>query len=370
MDGCPDQATEGPCGGSGQEGPAFGSLLALGRACLLPDPLRSRGTPVMVTPPNLASTTPDADVQLDPRQKTVTNHHEDTADQDYRFRHSRQLRQHWLTHLPMLEPNYKKLSRFKACGSSAFVEFSASLNEFRLRADHCGNRICPACQKAYAGKLARRLVQLFQHSRRNPPLFITLTLRPSAAPLADTISHLKAFFRRLRTTPLWKASVRYGAAVIEVTRGRKNTHWHAHLHIIAWADYLDSRKLSALWRKVTHGSFIVDVRRVRTSDDVANYVAGYLTKPPDDAVLGSAELTAEWYAAITRQHWVIRFGNRKLVPTKEEQPKAFDWVRVCSLQELLTHRPGMPLKAAARQLWASQISAAAKELVIRACETG
>lgn len=324
----------------------------------------------MVKPPSLASQQHAANDQLDPRQKTVTDHHEDTADQNYRFRHSRQLRQHWLAHLPLVEANYKKVSRFTACGSSAFLEYSLSLNEFRLRADHCGNRICPACQKAYAGKLARRLVELFQHSRRNPPLFITLTLRPSAAPLADTISHLKAFFRRLRSTPLWKASVRYGAAVIEVTRGRKNTHWHAHLHIIAWADYLDSRKLSAVWRKVTHGSFIVDVRRVRSSDDVANYIAGYITKPPDDAVLASDSLTEEWYAAITRQHWVIRFGNRKLVPAKQERPKAFDWIRVCSLQELLKTAPNMPIKAAARFVWDSQLSAAAKELVLRACETG
>ena len=307
--------------------------------------------------------------QLDTRQKSVTQAHEDSPDQHYRFRHAPAIRQHWLHWLPALEPSPAKISRFIACGSKAFVEYSRNADEFRLRADHCGNRVCPACQRAYAFKLTRRLTDLFAHSRSNPPLFVTLTLKPSHAPLPDILRNLKAFFRRLRATPLWKAAVRYGVAVVEVTRGRRNDHWHAHLHCVAWSDYLDARKLSALWRKITVGSFIVDVKRVKTSDDVAAYVASYLTKPPDDAVLNSATNTAEWYQASTRQHWVIRFGSRKLLPPRTDPPRFHDWQIVCSLSELLSVADGQPLKAAARRYFGNQLAAAEAELLIRAIDT-
>lgn len=310
-----------------------------------------------------------AEVQLDPRQKNVTTAHEDTPDQAYRFRHAQKLREHWLHWIPELEFKPTKVSRFIACGSKAYVEYSRQADDFRLRADHCGNRVCPACQRAYASKLTRRLTELFTHSRSKPPLFITLTLRPSNAPLADIIRNLKAFFRRLRASKLWKASVRYGVAVVEVTRGKRGDHWHAHLHCVAWSDYLDARKLSALWRTITVGSFIVDVQRVKCSDDVAAYVASYLTKPPDEAVLHSADNTAQWYDASTRQHWVIRFGNRKLLPPRTEPQRFSDWMIVCSLGELLAAHGELPLKSAARLLFRSRITAAERETLLNVIDS-
>lgn len=309
------------------------------------------------------------EIQLDPRQKSVTPSTHDSPDQQYRFRHSPELRAHWLRYLPAFEPSPAKISRFNACGSKAYVEYSRNADAFRLRADHCGNRVCPACQRAYAFKLTRRLTELFTHSRSNPPLFITLTLRPSAAPLPDIIRNLKAFFRRLRATPLWKEAVRYGVAVVEVTRGKRGDHWHAHLHCVAWSKYLDARKLSAIWRKITSGSFIVDVQRVKTSDDVASYVSSYLTKPPDDAVLQSVSNSQEWYQASTRQHWVIRFGSRKLLPPRTEPQRFHDWIVVCSLGELLAAAGDLPLKAAARQVFGKRIAAAETELLRRAIDT-
>lgn len=310
-----------------------------------------------------SSATPTPETSLDPEQKSVTPYHEDDADQQYRFRHSPQVRQFWLDHLPMWERNYKKVQRFEGCGSDAFVEYSPSLNDYRVRATHCGNRICPACQRAYAHRTGRRLAELFTHSRNHPPAFLTLTLKPSAAPLEDTIRHLKAFFRRLRATPLWKNAVKYGVAVVEVTRGKRGTHWHAHLHCIIWADFIKQQTLSDLWRKITCGSFIVDIRRVKSSDDVTDYMTSYLTKPPPEAVMLQDTLAEEWYRAVTAQHWVIRFGSRKLLPPKTEPVKARDWERVCSLQELLAYADQLSLKEAAAQILTKRQQRAEMELL-------
>jgi hypothetical protein len=129
--------------------------------------------------------------------------------------------------------------------------------------------------------------------------------------------------------------VRFGVGIVEVTRGQNGTHWHAHLHILAYADYMNQRDLSHLWSRITHGSHIVDIRQVRGSAHVTDYVTSYVTKPPDDVTQHSAELTAEWYEAVTRQHWVLRFGRKGLVPPREEKPRFSDWLIVCSLEQLL-----------------------------------
>lgn len=310
-----------------------------------------------------SSQPPAADSSLDPEQKSVTHYHEDDADQTFRFRHSPQVRSFWLDHLPLIERNYKKVQRFEQCGSEAFVEYSPSLDDYRLRSSHCGNRICPACQRAYAHKVRQRLQTFFQHSRSDPPSFLTLTLRPSAAPLEDTCRHLKAFFRRLRATPLWKQNVRYGMAVIEVTRGKRGTHWHAHLHCVLWCSFMKQQQISDLWRKITCGSFIVDIRRVKSSDDVSDYVTTYLTKPPPEVVLQDDGLAEEWYRAVTAQHWIVRFGRKSLLPPRVEPVKARDWQPVCSLQTLLNFASDRPLKEAAALIRSRKHQRAEMELI-------
>jgi hypothetical protein len=299
--------------------------------------------------PNQTSQAPELapEASLDPEQKTVTKSHDDDPDQIWRFRHSPQLRLYWLDHLPLWEMNYRKVQRFQTCGSDAFMEWSPSLGEYRLRANHCGNRICPACQRAYAARVAKRLNLLFCHSRRQPPALLTLTLKPTKAPLPDIVRNLKAFFRRLRATPMWRAAVQYGVAIVEVTRGKYGTHWHAHLHCVIWSRWLAQTQISNIWRKITCGSFVVDIRRVKDSAEVCDYVSTYLTKPPPQAVTQQDELAQEWYHAVTAQHWVIRFGSRKLLPPRVEEPKARDWQIVCSLQTLLRIAADRPLKEAA-----------------------
>lgn len=307
--------------------------------------------------------TPDDATSLVHEQKSVTDTHRETSDQDYRFRHSRALRQFWLQHLHLIEPNYKKVQRFRDCGSQAFVEYSAQADAYRIRSKHCGNRICPACRSAYAARLRANLDAMFRGTRELRPKFLTLTLRPSAAPLADQVAHLRAFFRRLRSTPLWKKAVRYGLAVVEVTRGSTGKRWHVHLHAVLLSDYMPQQELSRLWRKVTHGSFIVDIRPVKQQEAVSDYIAGYVTKPPPHSVTASPSLAAEWYNAVTRAHWVVRFGIRKLIPKTPQRPKFTDWKEVCSLELLLHTHPNLPPRQAAHVLRLTMLANADQEIL-------
>lgn len=311
----------------------------------------------------------NTDASLDPEQKSVTHTHTDTMDQEWRFRHFPELRRFWLERLHLYEPSYRKVQRFRDCGSQAFVEWSAAADQYRIRSKHCGNRICPACRRAYAARVRSNLDLLFTGTRDLRPKFLTLTLRPSVAPLADQVHHLRAFFKRLRSTPLWKKAVRYGVAVVEVTRGKRGDHWHAHLHCVLLSDFMPQAELSRLWRRITHGSFIVDIRPVKQHDSVADYLCGYITKPPDAAVTASPSLAEEWYRAITRSHWVIRFGSRKLMPPAKPRERFSDWIIVCSLERLLTQSPTLPPRQAAHAYRIAMLARHDKELLTRVLDS-
>jgi hypothetical protein len=187
---------------------------------------------------------------------------------------------------------------------------------------------------------------LFTHAGRKQPLFITLTLKPSARELGDQVAYLKSCFSRLRLTQEWKQRCTFGMAVVEVTRGAKGNHWHAHLHVVVWAAYYNNVLLSQQWKRITCGSFITDVQRCRDTGKLREYVAGYVCKPPAEACYHSRELAAEWYRALRRAHWVIRFGPRGKTPKAESSPKVNDWQTVCRLAELLPWLEGANVKDA------------------------
>jgi hypothetical protein len=311
----------------------------------------------------------DRSSHLDTEQKSARKPSQDTPEQAFRFRHSLDIRSKLLDLLPVMATNPTHSPRFKACGSDSWVEWSANAQTYRLRSVRCGLRICPACQRAYAHRVAERMAELFKHSRREPPKMVTLTLKPSARDLADSIRYLKSCFRRLRATAWWKALVRYGVAVVEVTRGESRDHWHVHLHAVCWSTFIPWAELKRLWKRITCGSFIVNVRPCSDTDTLTKYLTSYLTKPPDASVFESDDLAREWYHALTAQHWVIRFGSRKLLPPKKEAQRFHDWSVVCRLQDILPAVGDAGWKAAAIAFHAHIPHRQAKELLNHVLES-
>lgn len=306
----------------------------------------------------------EASTSVHPEQLSVSSHSEDTPDQRIRFRQWASYRSWLVEHLWRLVPSARTRDRIRACGTNAWVEYSASRHKVRVSSACCGHRLCPACRAKRASVLARRMAMLCESAPGYALKLVTLTLKHSKRDLTEQIKSLKAAFKRLRASKVWKASFASGVAIVEVTRSKESGDWHPHLHVIARCAYIPHEQLKAAWWKATHNSNVVDIRLIRGGSSVAKYVSAYLTKPPSDEVLKSPELSKQWAAALQNTHWVVPFGKRGSLPKlpPDEQPN--DWRRIGSLASLAD--AGLPYRNAD---WAlSTIIASLNSEVIALCD--
>lgn len=170
----------------------------------------------------------------------------------------------------------------------------------------CRDRMCQVCQRYRSLEVGRRIegVVLGMSS----PRMITLTMKGDDRPLRDRINALYDSFRRLRRSKAWRAYVLGGLAVLEVTRGAKGAHWHAHLHVLVDGSYFPHRELKEAWATASEGSCIVDIRPVFNRADAAKYIAKYASKSGrlED---WSSEALAEYVQAVHRRRMVCTFGR-------------------------------------------------------------
>lgn len=133
----------------------------------------------------------------------------------------------------------------------------------------CGNWACRECGPRKARRLRKRL--MLTHPQR----FLTLTLKASAAQSPGETLDLanKAWsilFRRLRRKfPTHDLGY---AKVVEVTKAGT-----PHLHILLTCPYVAQAWVSNQWRQLT-GSYVVDIRKVKSPRMLNGYLTSYLTK--------------------------------------------------------------------------------------------
>lgn len=112
-------------------------------------------------------------------------------------------------------------------------------------------------------------------AKTNPSRFLTLTLRPSptlsaSEQLALANHAWSILWRRLRRL---HPNARLGyAKIVELTK-----QGTPHLHILVESPFLAQRWLSQQWRELT-GSYIVDIRKVKSRRALTGYLTAYLTK--------------------------------------------------------------------------------------------
>lgn len=205
--------------------------------------------------------------------------------------------------------NQKQLDNFDNCGAECVVEFHKEENRYRLRGSYCHSRHCEPCMKAKSNLLAANLRERLADAKTHQYRFLTLTLRHSEAPLCDQIKKLYTSFKKLRTSKLWKSSQRGGAAMLEVKWDPKSRKWHPHLHIVAEGNYIGKDNLSEAWHRATGDSFIVDIRRLDKTKDVAFYVAKYVTKGTNAEVWDDSEAAAEWVTATRGVRSCATYGS-------------------------------------------------------------
>jgi len=151
---------------------------------------------------------------------------------------------------------------------------------------YCGNRFCPICSKPRLARVRRRIEFLIKNTEKeNGRSFkhLTLTLR-SQPDLPGMLKYLTRSFRKMRNTKLWKRFVSGGAFVIEVTHS--DAGYHAHIHSIIYADYIEFNELLRMWVKCS-GSRGVYIKRI-PEHQIVRYLTKYISKPTDDQAIEDA----------------------------------------------------------------------------------
>lgn len=277
-----------------------------------------------------------ASPSLDPDRISVENPSTQTPEQEWRFRFCAELRGHLLANLSALGVPPKHANRFEGCGAHAWVQYSASADRYRVRADSCNLRWCPACRRSAGGHTREWLKQVFELTPQHGWKLITLTMKHRSAPLADQISTLRLSFRRLRQRAFWKAAVRGGVYILEVSFNEQTQSWHPHFHVLADSRFIPQRSLSRHWLSVTGSSSIVDIRPVAGTDKTVDYLTKYLTKSPPRAVTSSIPRMAELIGALHGARMINRFGSApQYVPEDSADGPVRDWEPVSSLAHVL-----------------------------------
>lgn len=238
--------------------------------------------------------------------------------------------------------------RFANCGAECLVEWSASQQRYRLRASYCRCRHCLPCMKAKSCLIAKNLrAKLEKGTTRAGDRFrfITLTLKHSTKPLEDQIKELYRHFSVLRRSKVWKQSQKGGAVTFEcklnapVSNPDGPLEWHPHLHIISEGDFIRQADLANYWMRITGGSFKVDVRAIKTSNDAANYVAKYVGKGADASVWRSSSHAQEWVHATKGLRTCATFGTWRGFALLKSDPAddATDWKPIATLTRLCSN---------------------------------
>ncbi len=199
----------------------------------------------------------------------------------------------------------RRAARINCCCQCVSVGTSA-VGVPAVRMHRCRDRLCQICQRYRRIQTTERVLAMVR-SMTSPKL-LTLTLADDGAPLSDRLDRLVASYRRLRQRTIWSANVEGAAAVMEITRGQSNRHWHVHLHVLIDAEYIPQHVLSAEWFAATGDSPIVDIRAVHSGEQAAKYLAKYAAKGTDTGAL-TLDLLIEYVDAMHRRRTLITSGS-------------------------------------------------------------
>jgi hypothetical protein len=237
-------------------------------------------------------------------------------------------------------------SRFGCCGSYSWVERSAtSPDKFRVRHNHCNDRLCTPCALNRSMALRCNVLDIIGHRGVS---FITLTLCGKGEPLAVLLDRLYKHFRALRQHPTWADNVKGGVAFLEVKWSDKSQRWHPHFHILADAKFIPQDELVRAWFSISKDSFIVDIQRVDSQLSCGNYVTKYASKPLNTSFANTPRLLDEAVLALKGRRLCFAFGDwygKALTDPDLDGDDALDqiqhsWEFFAELEELLTRANG------------------------------
>lgn len=200
-----------------------------------------------------------------------------------------------------------RLASFSDCGRSFWVlQDRASPYDLKIVPHRCHDRFCEPCGHERVEDIRRNLSErLSEHPHR----FLTLTIASTSEPLSELLTHLLESFRRLRQGKWWKEHVSGGAAFLEIKYNPARKRWHPHLHIVCTGKFMPQKVLSEQWKVASRGSYIVDIRLVRSRHELLQYATKYVTKPLPKSVRFQPALLRECIVALKGKRLIITFGS-------------------------------------------------------------
>lgn len=247
--------------------------------------------------------------RLDACESAVDSGEIDSLASAIRFGTGESERNLWLKVIDDLDLPYNTRERFKQCGDNPWVEYCPETDRVRLKTNTCKSRFCPHCRKHRQWKWRRTITAAIDALPDSTWQLITLTRKHDDKPLKEQLKHLRASFRRLRQTDIWKRAIPWGIAVIEISYNGQTRQWHPHLHCLAPCAYIDYGHLRKAWIKATGGSHIIDGRKLQKPQQGINYLAKYLGKPPSAALFYGDDNIHEYVAALKNAKMLLPFGN-------------------------------------------------------------
>lgn len=215
--------------------------------------------------------------------------------------------------------NTDYVSKWEACRRGAWFARHVDTGEVRVFTRACRLRWCSLCSSARRAFITVEVAAWIRQA--SYPKFLTLTLKHSNAPLLHQINSLYEYFRKYRHAKFFSDNTYGGIWFFQIKRAKHTGQWHPHIHCIIEGKYMQQRKLSKLWYRITSGSKIVDIRPIRDQAKAANEVARYASAPAEVSSLKPSDYY-EVFSSVHSRKTCGTWGSARSVLLK--QPTASD----------------------------------------------
>jgi hypothetical protein len=234
--------------------------------------------------------------------------------------------------LGIIQAKPSRIERFIQCGAGAVLQYNPKLEQHRIQARFCRDRLCPHCGHVRSLKVARWIKSRLEDDLTR---HIVLSIKHTPQPLGEQVTHLWKSFRRLRQHTWWKQRRQSGIGVMEIKYTAGRNPWHPHLHIISQGMTLTHRDLSAAWRAASRGSFCVWIRPIEPDGKELWYVAKYASKPMDKTVALSPGRLARCARDLAHRRLHQRYGTWEGSPLESRRHHLEGWHLVSSLADAI-----------------------------------
>lgn len=236
-----------------------------------------------------------------------------------------------------LSGSTRRSDSLDSCRQIAWFVRNTETGKVRVSSNHCHLRWCPLCATAKKAHVASQLQPWLRTA--NYPKMVTLTLQHSNAPLSFQVNSLYQAFRKLRKTKLIQSKVTGGIWFFQIKFDVASHQWHPHIHSLMTGKYIPHGLLSTLWLKITHTSFIVDIRPVNDFEKASFEVSRYCARPSPVRDIPKSKRT-ELFSAMHGRRLCGCWGSARAislnVPRSDDTGK---WERLCRWETLRSHLP-------------------------------